>query len=258
MMNTHQRLFTAFLLGSLFLFMVAPARGQAGENGITVRPEAGLSFMVGVPQGAFSSNVSDPGFGLDLYGGLGLAPSPFALGLDIGFLVYGRDVRNVPFSSTVGPAVTVDVVTKNNIAQSHLILRLQPQSGTVRPYVDGRFGFKYLFTETRVRDERNFDNEDIASSNNFDDFALSYGAGAGVAIRLLRPQTEPAEPGAPSIGTVELVIGAKYVLGSEADYLREGPIEDRNENGRLDQSELDIARSRTTLLEPHLGVQVRF
>ena len=257
-MNTEKRFSAALLFASLFLLLAIPVRAQSGGEGVTVRPEAGLSFMVGVPQGEFSDNVSDPGFGIDLYGGLGLAPSPFTLGLDVGFMVYGRDVRTVPFSSTVGPAVNVDVITTNNIVQSHLILRLQPQSGSVRPYVDGRFGFKYLFTETRVRDEDDFDNESIASSNNFDDFALSYGAGAGVAINLYRPRMKPDQPGTPSIGAVELVIGAKYLLGSEADYLREGALVDLNENGRLDESELNIARSRTSLLEPHLGVQVRF
>lgn len=257
-MKIPYRLAITILFAAGFLLLALPVRGQSGAEGVTVRPEAGLSFMVGVPQGEFSDNVSDPGFGIDLYGGLGLAPSPFTVGLDVGFMIYGRDVRNVPFSSTVGPAVNVDVVTTNNIVQSHLILRLQPQSGAVRPYVDGRFGFKYLFTETRVRSERDFNDEPIASSNNFDDFALSYGAGAGVAINVYRPQMKPDKPGTPSIGAVELVIGAKYLLGGEADYLREGALEDLNENGRLDDSELDIARSRTSLLEPHLGVQVRF
>lgn len=203
--------------------------------------------MGGVPQGVFRDNVTDPGFGIDLFAGLGFGRSPVVIGLDLGFLVYGRERRTEPFSTTI-PDVTVDVETTNNVLQTHFVLRFQPPGGTVRPYAEGLFGFKYLFTQTRIESERFNDNEPIASSTNFDDFALSYGVGGGVAIELYRFGEETKE-----IRSVELKLGAQYLIGSEAEYLQEGSI--RRENGNV---AFEVDRSRTTLLEPYLGVGVQF
>jgi hypothetical protein len=50
----------------------------------------------------------------------------------------------------------------------------------------------------------------------------------------------------------------QYLYGQEAEYLAEGEIEDVNENGRIDDEELDIRRSQTTLIQPQIGVTVRF
>lgn len=212
-----------------------------------IRPQGSVSFLVGVPQGEFRDNVDNLGFGLDVFGGLGVGQSPVVIGLDIGFLIYGRERRSEPFSNTI-PDVTVDVQTTNNIFQSHLVLRLQPPNGTVRPYVDALFGFKYLFTQTQIESERFEADDPIASSTNFDDFALSYGVGGGVHIALYRPQGEERE-----VESVALKLGAQYLLGSEADYLQEGSI--RRVNGAID---FEVERSRTTFLEPYLGVALQF
>lgn len=209
--------------------------------------------MLGVPQGEFRENVSRPGFGLDLFGGLGFEPSPFVVGVDFGFLLYGRETSSRPFSPTI-PEVTVDVETTNNILQSHLVLRMQPPEGDVRPYLDGLFGFKYLFTQTTIRSERRLDQEPIAQSTNFDDFAWSYGIGGGVDIPMYRPSPDDeAENAQPSVRSVELRLGAQYLFGTEADYLREGSIE------VVDGEVLfDVSRSRTTFLEPVLGITVKW
>jgi hypothetical protein len=174
------------------------------------------------------------------------------LGLDLGFLVYGRSVDTVPFSSTVGPRVQVEVVTTNNIVQPHLVLRLQPADGRVRPYIDGLFGFKYLFTETRVRDDDQFDDTDIASTTNFRDVAVSGGVGAGLDIRVYRGRPKD------DVRTVSVHLGTQYLAGGQAEYLAEGALEDTNGNGQLDDEELSIRRSTTTLLQPQLGVTVQF
>lgn len=164
-----------------------------------------------------------------------------------------RAEDTVPFSSIVGPRVQVEVVTTNNILQPHLVLRLQPTDGRVRPYLDGLFGFKYLFTETRVRDEDDFDDDaDIASTTNFRDATISGGVGAGLDVRVYR--------GAPKgeVRTVSLHLGLQYLAGGQAEYLAEGNLEDTNDNGQLDDSELNIRRSTTPLLQPQLGVTLQF
>lgn len=249
----------ASILVLFVLVMAWPMRdGRAQSEDLQpsmIHPQGSVGFIVGVPQGAFRDNVDDLGFGVDVFGGLGFGQSPVVLGLNVGFLIYGREKRKAPFSTTI-PDVTVEVTTTNNILKSHLVLRVQPPEGTLRPYLDGLFGLKYLFTQTRVENEGFGQQEAIAQSTNFDDVALSYGLGGGVAIELYRPQ--PTTPEKKTIEALELRLGAEYLFGSEAEYLREGPIEDINGNGRIEESELDVQRSRTALLVPQLGVSVRF
>lgn len=247
---TSRTSLTAFAWGIALLLVLSttgPTSVQAQNASGAVRPQGSISFLVGVPQGEFRDNVSNPGFGLDVFGGLGFGRSPVVIGLDVGFLIYGRERRSEPFSNTI-PDVTVDVETTNNILQTHFVLRLQPPEGAIRPYADALIGFKYLFTQTRIESERFGDNEAIASSTNFDDFALSYGIGGGVTIDLYRPRGEDKE-----VESVGLQLGVQYLLGSEADYLRKGSI--RREGGSI---EFDVERSRTTFLEPSLGIAVQF
>lgn len=237
-------------IGVLLLLLTGfgPPGVHAQSAASELRPQGSFSFLIGIPQGEFRDNVDNPGFGIDVFGGLGIGASPVVLGLDFGFLIYGRERRSEPFSTTI-PDVTVDVETTNNIVQSHFVLRLQPPDGMVRPYVDGLVGFKYLFTETRIEQERFVDEDPIARSTNFDDFALSYGIGGGVDIDLYRPR--PDEQNKVALRAVALRIGAQYLLGSQAEYLREGSI--RRTNGSVT---FEVDRSRTTFLEPYLGVSV--
>lgn len=233
-----------------------PAVGQVASAQTSDRPSitgvGRLNFVVGVPSGAFRDQIQRSGFGGNLFAGARFGRTPLVLGVDLGFLVYDRSVDTVPFSRTVGPRVTVEVVTTNSIFEPHLVLRLQPQIGRVQPYVDGLLGFKYLFTQTQVRDEDRSDDETIASSTNFQDLAWSGGAAAGIDIQVYRGALDE------DVRTVGLHLGVQYLVGGRAEYLAGGSLEDTNGNGQLDDSELDIRRSTTTLVQPQVGVTVTF
>jgi hypothetical protein len=252
------------LLASLLLLAVAagpfalPAAGQdalAPQSPPDTADVSALSGQVsggligGIPVGPLRENVG-PGGGLRLSLAGWLDQTPVLLGLDVGFFGYGHVEEQVPFSSTVGPRVPVEVSTSNNVLETHLTARLQRRTGRFRPYAEVLAGFKYLFTRTKV-DEAGGDDE-VASSTNFDDFALSGGVGAGIDIQVYR-QNRAAK----TVRRVDLYIGAQYLLGQEAEYLTEGALNDQNGNGQLDQGELDIRRSRTTFLQPTIGVTVR-
>ena len=242
----------ALLLAGLLALSTAKL-AEAQDRETTIRPQANIGLMLGVPQGEFRDNVSRPGFGIDLFGGLAFEPSPLVIGLDVGFLLYGRDTSRRPFSPTI-PEVTVDVETTNNILQSHFVVRMQPPAGTVRPYLDGLVGFKYLFTQTTIRSERRTDQEPIAQSTNFDDFAWSYGVGGGVDIPIHRPSPVSDEQAQqPSIRSVELHVGAKYLFGTEAEYLQEGSIEIVD-----GEAFFEVTRSRTTFFEPQIGITLKW
>ena len=87
----------------------------------------------------------------------------------------------------------VDVTTKNNVFQTHFVLWLQSGVGRLRPYVEGLAGFKYLFTRTTIGEDDLGENfgEEVAGSTNYDDFALS--GGAGIDVRVFR-QDAPEKP----------------------------------------------------------------
>ena len=238
--STNMRIVSPFFLA---LFVVLFFQQDVSAQ---VRAEGGLAFSVGVPQGEFGDQVDQLGFGLNLFGAVGLPGTPFMIGLDGGYMLYGHERRNEPFSTTI-PDVTVDVVTDNNIATGHVFVRLSPDIPVIRPYADALIGFKYLFTETRIKDEL-FDDNEIARSTNFSDTALSYGFGGGLQYRLFNGAGRAEGP-----ASVYLDLGARYVIGSEAAYLEEGSI--RRENGQVT---FDVTKSETTLLNLKLGVTVKF
>ena len=228
------------------VFLAVSSVGVMAQTG--PRFEGGLNFNVGNPIGEFGDQIEDPGFGGSLWAGAGLSTAPILVGVDFGFLIYGRERRVEPFSTTI-PDVTVEVVTENNIATGHLFVRLQPPSGAFRPYGDAFVGFNYLFTDTRIRNE-GFSDEDIARSTNFDDTALSYGFGGGVQIEVWNAGDRRTEEGPKA---VSIDLGVRYQLGTQASYLSEGSI--RREGTRVT---FDVTDSETSLMVFNLGVGFRF
>jgi len=229
--------------GFAWLFFAIAAFGSAPVAAQNF--QFGGDFIIGLPQDEFRDNIDDEGYGGSAQFGYFLGDTPIMVGVDVGFLNYGTTERFETFSPDI-PEVIVQVRTTNNILLTHGFLRLQPQNGAVRPYVEGLLGFKYLFTRTSVNDE--FFDESIASSTNFDDLAGSWGVGTGLDIRLWENQRRRG------IADVSLTIGAKYLWGSEAGYLRKGSI--RTEpNGDIS---IFVFHSKTNMLVPSIGARIRF
>lgn len=208
--------------------------------------QGNLDLVVGVPRGEFRDNVDRAGLGLEV--GIGWAPrgAPFMVGIDFQYLNYGDESRREPFSTTI-PDVTVKVSTTNDIFMSHLAVRLQPNEGFFRPYMEGLAGVNYLFTRTEISNVST--DEEVASSTNFDDAAFSYGGGAGAMFRVYE-STDDANAG---LKEVLINVGTRYMLGGEAEYLKEGSV--RRENGRV---AYDVSKSETDLLTFRVGVVLRF
>lgn len=228
----------------LALFAFGPAaRAQVGSGG--------LDAVVAIPQGEFADRLDGTvGFGLSGEFVAHIPNTPVGFGVEGGFVVYGQERIRTRFGSGALGRVDVDVVTTNNILLGHLLLRLQPPTGTFRPYADALVGVNYLFTESRIEDVDFDDDRDIASSTNFDDVAFSYGIGGGVMAQVYRGYTEGS--GRPYAIFVDARL--RYLFGGEADYLREGAIEADADGDPI----YHVTRSSTDLLLPQLGVTVRF
>ena len=209
----------------------------------------GIGFTVGLPQTEFKENVTNTGFGGGGYVGYHLPQMPFMVGGRFDYVQYGSETRNEPFSPSI-PDVRVDVTTTNSILQGHLLLRIQPQDGSLRPYLDGMFGFNYLATRTAIKSERFSDEDDeVASSTNYEDTAMSYGGGGGLMIAVYQGTIEQTRP-----FTILVDLGVRYLNGGKAAYLKEGDIE-RFPNGKV---VYNPSTSTTDLLTFNIGASINF
>jgi hypothetical protein len=196
------------------VFTVGPGRDTDTQVGPRRSPVfGGASVVYGRPTGAFAAYVNQ-GFGVDGFGRWKVDERGiFSLGLEGGWMQYGRETIRAPLSSTVG-RINVDVTTSNNIVFLGAGPQLTVPSGPVRPYVSGSVGFSYFFTESSVAGS-NSDDESFAATKNFDDFIFATTGGAGVYI----PLGTRREAG--------LDLGVRYHNGGRGQYLREGSITDR-------------------------------
>ena len=209
----------------------------------------GINIIFAAPQNEFSNNVKNMGFGIGMEGlyYFDNGRIPFGVGLNIGFINYGNENLNVPLSTTL-PGVTVNLSRTNNLANFHLLFQLTTNTITVRPYLDLLFGGNYLFTESKVTDENAAN--DIATSTNISDYAWSYGFGGGLAIKIYEP--DPMDIS--QLGTLFLDFKARYLRGTEAEYLTEGSIIG-HPNGTVT---LLPSISKTDLLQIQIGVTAQF
>lgn len=207
--------------------------------------QAGINFTLGFPQNDFKQNVDRAGFGLSGYFLFNLPQTPLLLGVSISWLEYGREKRE-ELLDTIIPDVYVDVKTSNNILISHFMLRIQPLKGKVRPYLEGLFGFNYLWTETAIEDQSGTNSDAIARTVQLSDFTVSYGAGGGFMIHVLKRKNEKHPE-------LFIDLGVRYMKGDMAEYLKKGSI--YQENGEV---WYEISKSTTDLITAHVGVTLVF
>ena len=202
---------------------------------------AGGSFTIAQTQGEFADYV-DAGLGGSLHYIHALDRDGWlALRVDGGFVIYGYERQRVPLSPTLGGRILVDLTTSNDIAWIGVGPQIGVPDGTLKPYVNGYGGFSYLATTSSVEGISHYDDENIFSTTNFDDWSFSYGGGAGVYI----PVRRGAQP-------VSIDLGVRYHNNGQAEYLREGGIQD-NADGTIT---VFPVRSDTDLLTFHIGFSI--
>lgn len=206
---------------------------------------AGLNLTLAIPSGEFKEKVENLGFGIS--GNLNfISPkpkSPFGIGINLGYIIYGSESRREPLSTTI-PDVFVNIDRTNSLLNFHLLFTIGVPTGRIRPYVEGLFGGSYIYTTTSVKSQGT--GEEFASSTNFDDWAWNYGAGGGFTILLSGDANTDQN-------TIYLDLKGRYLFGSEAEYLKEGSVTIQNGNVYY-----DISRSKTDLLTIHAGILFYF
>ncbi len=243
---TLTTLFALVITIGLPAIMFARNESNQEEKGIPGNVYINLGFQSAFPQGEFKKNNDNNGYGVNFEGSYGFEKFPLALGLSGAYMVYGSETRKEPWSTTV-PDVMLNVERTYSLSFGNVFLRLQNQSGTLRPYVDVFGGFHYLSTDTKVNNEHNSSQEyEIASTTNFDDFTYSYGAHAGLMIKLTNIKDDNNQKAG-----LLLDLNAGYMLGGEAEYLPKGGLEVRS--GKL---YYNIKKSKTDMLALRLGLVI--
>jgi hypothetical protein len=214
---------------------------QATEARMPLR--LGGNVTLGFPVGEFRDNADQIGSGLSAYGTMGVLDLPFHVGASVGYMTQGSEtigeIRILPY---VG-----DIVTKNNILMGHLFLRAQNTGTDFQPFVDALIGFERLYTTTEIRVGFNVPDIDMDR----DDWAVSYGVGAGFAIKVYEGTTRKAE-GARDYG-ICVELGARYLIGGRADYVDIDSVELINERIWFKSNS-----SRTDMVTVHIGASVAF
>jgi hypothetical protein len=212
----------ALVVAALLLPKVAGAQVfSVGKEQNTGGPRrspvtGGLAFVYGQPTGVFRDFVKQ-GIGVDGNAHYKLDRAGIiSLGVEGGFLTYGRETNRVPLSSSIGGRILVDVTTSNNIVWLGLGPQLAVPSGPIRPYVSGTAGFSYFFTESSV--EGSTSSIEFAKTTNYDDATFALTGGGGFLIPVGR-----------SGGALD--IGVRYHGNGNVRYLRKGSYEEDNNGG---------------------------
>lgn len=204
-----------------------------------------LSFAYGTPKGAFQQNLDRDAYGLETSFTYQLPQTPIHLGIGMTYQNYGWRERHEYFSPNI-QEVQVKVRTTNNIFIPHLVARLEPDLGFFSPFVEGSLGLNYLYTESSIIDD--WDEEEIASTVNYDYVTTNSGVGGGVKFRLYEGYDNEGD-----YLKVSMIIKSRFMLGGEADYLREGDLQ-RNRRGVT----YELNRSRTDLRTFNVGFVLNF
>ena len=91
--------------------------------------------------------------------------------------------------------------------------------------------------------------EDIISSKNYDDVAMSYGGGGGLLIRVYQGRKKESK----GLYAININLGFRYLFGGEAEYLKKGDI--HREDGNVTYSP---SKSTTDLLNVNIGIVFNF
>lgn len=219
--------------------------------------QANVNIISGLPMGDFDDNLNQavPGFSVSFGGETpGL---PLELGTELGFMSFGSDdLLELRVNNTNVPVQTVTVESRSKALMGHLVARLTPSEGTIRPYADALAGVRYFFSDTNIEsealstDNNLFERDDVNrffSTANFDSFAFSAGVGAGVEFLV----TDGPIGMHNRDSSVLLQLGARYLFGTEAEYLIEDSI--RRQNGSIT---FDVAETNTHMVVPQFGLKI--
>ncbi len=159
----------------LLIFTLFGATAQDTDFQGTLGGGIGLS----VPTGEFQGSVEKNMLLLDGRLAFPLGRIPIVQGgFAFGYSVMGRNDKTVPIVTEYLGITEGTLTTRSKVFSYHPLLRLNPLTGRIRPYVDGMVGFRQFSTTTKVTADGV--EENISKERNESDVAFSTGWAAGL------------------------------------------------------------------------------
>jgi hypothetical protein len=211
-------------------------------NATALEHECGVRLIVGEPTGQFGDNVDTEAAGLALHYGVRPQPS-LTFGIGLNAMNYGNE--KTEFSMPL--VEDFERVTNNNLAGTFVFAQYRPLDGRIQPYAEAKFGFNYMWTDTKLSDDDWWDDDDVARKTNQDDFAKFWGGGGGLLIQVREGDGCIKSPG------VMIDFKVTFLQGDKAEYLTEGDIEIVN-----NKPVYDVRDSEINMTTYELGVVLTF
>ena len=246
---------TCRIIAPLVLVIISMKYLEAQD--IRQKPEGfymNISFVVVQPQGEFSKNVTNNGYGVDFDGGWFIYNGPVALGINLVVAQYGNFTRQIPYSY-FSSLVTLTETTQSTIFIINPYIQPTLRLGDFSFYSKLFAGYQILETDTEIKNyeqQNNQQGEDepdyIAKSNVASDGAFDFGIGIGIRFPILRSSGK---------GPIFLNLEMKWSKGGEAEYLnagKEGAIILSDPSDGPITTTLNPDRSKTDLFNISLGI----
>lgn len=207
-----------------------------------------LSFIWGIPQGAFADRIDRTPMGASLLFGGEVPGTSLFLGTEASLVNYGRREHLELYRIEDVPVQALRVAASHNIAMVHLVARLQlPTTAPIRPYVDALGGLRAFVSKVRVDSDVIVLPGGLAEEARMTDWAFSYGAGGGLDLLVHTGRSTFSKREV----RVDLNVGVRYLFGAEADFVRLDDVLEID-----DRFTFATTRSRTDMLIPQVGVRV--
>lgn len=203
------------------------------------QPSASINFTTAFPMGDFADFNANTGIGgnLEFFFFSPTERTPYGFGINLSYISYGLHFNNDPYTDEL----TLSGNEANNFASAYILFQIAPPSGTVRPYFETLFGGSYIYSLTEIGYDY-----DGPINLHIDDWAWSYGAGAGIKLFLF---------GNPYYysGAAFIDFKIRYLFGTNAIYLDRGSIEIY-----YDEVNYSVIESKTDMLTASIGISFMF
>lgn len=165
---------TSFTLASA----LAASLTMAQQQPRTASVAGGLE--IGIPIGEFDATWGHQLVGLSANMTMPMRRLPLSYGFDFAWARMGSESKVVAIDEENIESTTGDLSVKSNVYGYHALLRLQPFTGKVSPYVEGMAGARQFTTSTEI--EVDGMDAPLMEQRNENEFIGSTGWAAGLQV----------------------------------------------------------------------------
>jgi len=165
---------TSFTIASALAVGLALAQQQPRTATV------GGGLEIGIPTGEFDATWGRQLVGLSANVTMPMRPLPLSYGFDFAWARMGSESQEVIINEENIESTTGDLSVKSNVYGYHALLRLQPFTGNVSPYVEGMAGARQFTTNTEI--EVDGMDQPLMEQRNENHFVGSTGWAAGLQV----------------------------------------------------------------------------